>query len=118
MTLERKKLGSSGEDLAEDLLRDKGYEILTRNLRLRYGEIDIVAQDGDYIVLIEVKTKTHFEQGRPEEKVDYFKKKKLRLLARALVKEYPNQNIRIDVMAVDFSLPKAKINHIINAVEE
>ncbi|OGD67097.1 hypothetical protein A3F08_00870 [Candidatus Berkelbacteria bacterium RIFCSPHIGHO2_12_FULL_36_9] len=117
MTLERKKLGSSGEDLATEYLEKKNYKIIFRNLRLKYGEADIIAQDGDYIVIVEVKTKRFFGQGRPEEQVDYFKQKKLRLLARGISQLYPDRNIRIDVIAVDETGLRPKINHIINAVE-
>ncbi len=117
MTFYRKQLGQSGEETAAKYLLRHGFKILKRNFRLKFGEIDIVAAIGDYIVLVEVKTKTNFDQGSPEEKVDYFKQKKLCLLARAMEQMYPKKNIRIDVVAVDLGGPKAKINHIINAVE-
>jgi len=117
MTFKRKKLGESGEKIAEDYLINKGYKIIGRNVRLPVGEIDIIAKDGDYIVLVEVKTKTQFDQGRPEEMINYHKSKKLQLLSRALAKDYPNKNLRIDVVAVDKSLLEPKINHIISAIE-
>lgn len=117
MTFARKNLGKSGEDLAAEYLISKNYKIISRNFRNRFGEIDIIAQDGDFVVLVEVKTKQYISQGRPEEQVDYFKQKKLRLLARALLKDYPDKTIRIDVVAIDLTLPEPKINHIINAVE-
>jgi len=117
MTYRRKQLGASGEDLAANYLEKIGYEIIERNKRFKFGEIDIIACYGDYVVLVEVKTKTSLAQGRPEEEVDYFKQKKLRLLARALEQIYPKNNIRIDVVAVDKTEFTPKINHIINAVE-
>lgn len=118
MTFQRKFLGYSGEEIAKNYLVDKNYQIIGRNIVLKIGEIDILAKDGDFLVIVEVKTKTNFTQGRPEEEVDYFKQKKLRLLARALSQKYPNKNMRIDVVAVDMSDVEPKINHIINAVEE
>ncbi len=117
MTFQRKKLGESGEKIAGKYLINKGYKIIGRNVRLRVGEIDIIAQDGDYIVLVEIKTKTRFDQGRPEEMVNWHKAKKLRLLSRAVIKDYPNKNLRIDVVAVDKTSREPKINHIISAVE-
>lgn len=116
MSFERKQLGASGEELAEEYLIEKGYKILNRNLHLRVGEIDILAQDGPTIVIVEVKTKKFIHQGRPEEQVNYFKQRKLRLLGRAICQQYPNQPIRIDVIAIDETDFEPKINHIINAV--
>lgn len=118
MTYLRKQLGASGEDLATNFLEENGYKILQRNKRFKFGEIDILAQDGEFVVLVEVKTKTNLEQGRPEEKVDYFKKRKLIMLAKALEQIYPGRNIRIDVVAVDKTQFNPKINHIENAVED
>jgi len=113
----RKIIGGSGEDIAAEYLEEKGYKIINRNLKVRYGEIDILAEDNDMIVLVEVKTKTIFKQGTPEEMVDYFKKKKLLLLSRAICQQYPDRTVRIDVVAVDLTEIHPKINHIINAIE-
>lgn len=118
MTFQRKFLGHSGEEIAKEYLESKGYKIIGQNIRLKMGEIDLLAADGDFLVLVEVKTKISFTQGVPEEEVDYFKQKKLRLLARVLTQKHPTKNIRIDVVAVDMSTQEPQINHIINAVEE
>lgn len=116
MTLFRKQLGKSGEDLAIQFLKRKGYKVLGRNVKLKFGEIDILAEDKEDIVLVEVKTKTSEEFGEPFEEVDYFKKKKLWQLARAINQKYPEKNIRIDVVSVKIG-GKAEIEHIENAVE-
>lgn len=116
MTFTRKQLGASGEELAKEFLISKGYKILERNLRLRVGEIDILAQEGETIIIVEVKTKRYVRQGHPEEQVDYFKQRKLRLLARSVTQLYPDRPIRIDVVAIDKTSYSAKINHIVNAV--
>lgn len=118
MTKKTKKLGNKGENEACKFLEKNEFKILKKNYRSRYGEIDIIAEDGDYIVLVEVKTKIIFDQGSPEEMVDSHKQKKLLLLARELQSIYPNNNIRIDVIAIDYSNNVPKINHIINALEE
>jgi len=118
MTQARRNLGNSGEDLAAECLKSKNYKIIDKNVNLKYGEMDIIAEDGDYVVIVEVKTKTIFDQGRPEEMVDWRKKKKLRLLARGVSQLYPDKNIRIDVVAVDMTEDTPKIRHIINAVED
>lgn len=116
MTFQRKSLGKTGEDLALEYLKNKGYKEIKRNLRLICGEIDLLMEDGPTLVICEVKTKSSNEFGPPQEEVDYFKKKKLIQLAKALWQIYPNHSIRIDVVAVDCN--NKTIDHIINAVEE
>lgn len=118
MKNQKKKLGNSGENLAIEYLENKNYKIIERNKKFKYGEIDIIAEDRDYIVIVEVKTKTIFDQGRPEEMINWYKKRKLQLLALGVNQLYPNKNIRIDVVAVDKTSIKPKIKHIINAVED
>jgi putative endonuclease len=120
MTLFRKELGKSGEDLAVQFLKRKGYKVLCRNVKLNFGEIDILAEDKEDIVLVEVKTKTSADYGEPVEEIDYFKKKKLWALARALNQKYPEKNIRIDVVSVKMGVnhsQKPEIEHIEGAVE-
>ena len=53
----RRRLGAHGERLAADHLAALGYELLERNFRTRYGELDIVARDGRFLVFCEVKTR-------------------------------------------------------------
>jgi len=117
----RKQLGQSGEELAMQFLKSKGFKILDQNLRFKFGEIDIVAEDKEDIVLVEVKTKSGVEFGQPLEEVDYFKKRKLQRLAQALSQKYPDRNIRIDVVGVKLGAvscyPDASIEHIKGAVE-
>ena len=57
MSDERKKTGSIGEKLASEYLERIGYTILQRNFRCRYGEIDIIACNREYLVFCEVKTR-------------------------------------------------------------
>ena len=113
MSFARKKLGAEGEDLAFEYLTKKGYELIGRNVRLFCGEIDLLMQDKKTLVLVEVKTKSNREYGLAEEKVNYQKQRKLLTLARALTCKYPNDSVRIDVVAINGQ----EINHIINAVE-
>ncbi|MCH2296663.1 MAG: YraN family protein [SAR324 cluster bacterium] len=60
MSDERKKIGSIGEKLASDYLERIGYSILQLNFRCRYGEIDIIACNSEYLVFCEVKTRKGF----------------------------------------------------------
>ena len=63
MTLARQALGQSGEDRAVSELERRGYAILARRYRTRYGEIDIIARDGGTTVFVEVKTRATGECG-------------------------------------------------------
>ena len=59
-------LGKMGEDLAVQYLTDKGYEILERNWRNKHKEIDIIAKDGETLVIVEVKTRQSDDHGEPD----------------------------------------------------
>ena len=59
------RLGAKGEKLAARLLRDKNYSILCRNYKVKSGEIDLVARDGENMVFIEVKTRRATTRSRP-----------------------------------------------------
>jgi len=113
--MDRRVLGKYGEDLAREFLEKKGYKFLKQNLKLFCGEIDLLMQDKDTFVICEVKTKSSADYGTPQEEVDFFKKKKLVQLGKALWQLYPEHPIRIDVVAVDDE--NKKVDHIISAVE-
>ena len=97
--------GKYGEDLACRYLSKLGYKIIERNFRIRGGEIDIIAKDGQTLVYVEVKTRSSNYFGTPEESVTA---QKLRFLERA-VKFYRarRKNLprleRIDVVSADLS---------------
>ena len=75
------KLGVKGEKIAARFLKKQGYKILERNFRIKCGEIDIIAQDGEYICFVEVKTRSSNSFAEPYESVNYMKQKKLQKLA-------------------------------------
>ena len=66
-------LGKYGEDLAIKFLKRKGYKILQRNFRSKFGEIDIIAQEQDTLVFVEVKTRWSQSFGPPEEAITPWK---------------------------------------------
>ncbi len=74
-------LGESGENLACDELRRRGYAILARRYRTRAGEIDIVARDGDALVFVEVKTRRSVRYGRPGEALTLAKRQRVTMMA-------------------------------------
>lgn len=101
--MNRKELGSLGEKLARDFLKKNGYRIRETNFRCREGEIDIIAQKGDYLTFIEVRTKTSTDFGTPEESMTFAKKDKL--IASAMAYLNTHQDLpdlwRIDFIAIE-----------------
>jgi len=67
--LRKQKLGSKGEQLATKFLQNKGYRIIARNFKARYGELDIIALQNATLVVIEVKTRIGNQYGSPEEAI-------------------------------------------------
>ena len=68
-----KTVGKSGERLAEEYLRKKGYRFVERNYTTEIGEIDLILTDGNCLVFVEVKARASEEFGRPAEAVDHRK---------------------------------------------
>ena len=108
-------VGNLGEDLAVDFLKQKGYVIINRNLKLSYFELDIIAQIGSKIAFIEVKTKaTTDELWDPE---DLLTPRKYQAFKKA-VQMYCTQNkialndINLELIAIDLTQDKmANIKH-------
>ena len=113
-----KPAGDRGEDCAARFLEKNGYTILIRNYHSRYGEIDMIAADGSYILFVEVKTRGQNSLGRPAEAVDQRKQKKLmRTAADYLQKHSTDLQPRFDLVEVFLTggLAEAEIHHIPNA---
>lgn len=110
---DNKKTGNYGEDFATEYLISQKYKIIGRNITYPFGEIDILAEDKKIIVIVEVKTVWGTGWGSAIELVRRKKEKKLRLLARAIEREYPKKDIRVDIIGID----SGKLTHIKNAVE-
>ena len=115
----RHELGRRGEDLAADHLRALGYRLVARNHTNQVGELDLVALDGETVVVVEVKSRS--KAGRaPAEAVNGRKRRKLTLAATLFLKlnHWENRPARFDVVEV-VSPPGAApvINHIRRAFE-
>ena len=83
MTRARQSLGRYGEDLACRELRRRGYAILARRFRTRFGEVDIVAKDGGTLVFVEVKTRRSTAFGGATAAVNAAKQRRLVNMARS-----------------------------------
>ena len=94
-----------GEQAAADFLRKKGFVIIERNFRCKQGEIDIICSDGGTLCFVEVKSRSSFAHGFPEEFVDRRKRAKLTRAALEYIKNrrVESKPMRFDVVAVDLS---------------
>lgn len=95
-------LGRLGEEIAARYLRSRGIRVIDRNVRLQRAEIDLVALDGDTLVIIEVKTRRTLITGVPQAAVTGQKLRRLRKLTGLYLAEHspPHRDVRIDVVAV------------------
>jgi len=100
--MERSELGARGESAAAAYLERQGLQVIDRNWRVARGEIDIIALDGDELVLCEVKTRTGTGKGTPEEAVSVTKQRKIARLAEAYIAAagLAPCRVRFDVVSV------------------
>ncbi|MBN2830938.1 MAG: YraN family protein [Candidatus Omnitrophica bacterium] len=119
MPLDKIILGSRGENLALDFLKSSGYKIICLNYKTKLGEIDIIAQDQDVICFVEVKTRASDRFGSGKEAVSRIKQRQIAKAAIIFLKERKmlNAKARFDVVSVDSSCFKAKLDLIKNAFE-
>jgi putative endonuclease len=108
--------GLKGEEVARNYLTEKGYTILETNWRSGFHEIDIIARQGNFLVIVEVKTRTGKPLLEPEEAVDLNKQ---RLLIKAANKYISLKNInletRFDIIGIILQGEKHQINHLPDA---
>ena len=127
MSETRQALGKWGESVAAEYLTAKGYEIVGRNLRTPYGEIDLIARltgkslsDRDILAFVEVKTRATPAFGYPEEGVNLRKQAHLLASAQHYMQAHPelDGDWRIDVIAIQRLFPgkPPDITHFENAV--
>lgn len=110
------ELGSFGEELAVDLLLQKGYKIVETNWRYQKAEVDIIARKDEILAAVEVKTRTTTDFGDPQ---DFVNSKKIRLLTKA-VDEYVQSReldveVRFDIIAITTNTKKLEIEHLKDA---
>jgi len=99
--VDSQQLGQMGEDKAANFLRRRGYTIVSQNFRTRFGEIDIIARDGNALVFVEVKTRSNTEYGTPAEAITKAKLAKIQCLIGYFVNKYQVAiPIRFEVVAI------------------
>lgn len=112
--MNKRETGGRYEQAAAEFLQRAGMRILHRNYRTRAGEIDLIAQDGEYLVFVEVKYRSGDGMGTAQEAVDIRKQKKVAAAARHYLMRYgygADTPCRFDVIGINGT----KITHIQNA---
>jgi putative endonuclease len=101
MTKYKKDIGAWGESIAADWLANNGYQIVGRNIRTPYGEIDIVALQGDVTIFVEVKTLTSSKEYFPEKNISARKQQHMLNAAQYYAAEHKINHFQIDAIAVE-----------------
>lgn len=115
----RHALGRRGEELAASHLAAKGYQIVAQNWRCETGELDLVAREGQCLVLIEVRTRRGRSMGSPEESITAAKQARLIALGEAYVQENDwDGDWRIDAVAIEMDRQGRvlRVDHYENAI--
>jgi putative endonuclease len=96
--------GAFGEVIAARFLREKGFVIVSSNYRCRQGEVDIIATQGNYIVFVEVKTRSGEHYGTAAEAVTWSKQQKIRQTALQYLNEYRKPFAGVEFQVVEVLL--------------
>ena len=111
--------GRWGEQLAADYLQRRGYELLAKNFRSRWGEIDLIAARGGYLVFVEVKLRKSDAYGAPAAFVDEAKRQRIRRTAEIWLQSHADpseRQPRFDVIEIDAPEGRApRMRHLENA---
>ena len=102
MNDQRQRLGDLGEEVAVNYLKKKGYKILKRQFKSKFGEIDIIVSKGESLVLVEVKTRKSNEFGVPEEAVNERKLEKIIATGNCYQEKLKGkyEEIQVDVISI------------------
>ena len=118
MTGHNQRIGKWGEDAVAAYLAERGYEILVRNARTPYGEIDIIAKQDEITIFIEVKTLRSSKNFFPEQNVTARKQAHMLACAEHYAAENAIDHWQIDVIAVEGKAGlEPKITHFENAIQ-
>lgn len=95
------RIGKWGEEKAAEYLTQKGHEVMGRNVRTPYGEIDIISKQGNTTIFIEVKTRTSNKMGLPEESITPRKREHMVACAEYYAADNNIDNWQIDVVSIE-----------------
>jgi putative endonuclease len=113
---EHNELGKKGEEIALEHLRKLGYIILDKNWRSGHNELDIIARDKEFLVIVEVKSRQNSNFAEPEEAVGRDKQLALIRAANAYIfKHNISLETRFDIISIVHNPRETRINHIKDA---
>lgn len=112
------RIGTWGETVAAEFLLQRGYVIVAQNFRTPYGEIDLIARQGDITIFVEVKTRTSNTMGLPEESITPRKRQHMISAAEYYAAESAIDHWQIDVLSIE-GRPgsRPKITYFENAIQ-
>lgn len=117
--MEKKLLGRYGEAQAADYLRKRKYRILGMNYTCRFGEIDIIAEKGGFVVFVEVKLRKNDAYAKAREFVTAAKQQRIITAAKIWLADNPTEKQPrfdvIEIYAPDGMEGAYRVNHIENA---
>lgn len=105
--MNKKRIGNLGEAMAEVLLVERGYQIIARNFRCKFGEVDIIARKGGVMAFVEVKTRLSKGYGNGVDSVTQVKQQRIRRCA-----EYYLTVSSWDYSSVDFQVIEISAYHL------
>ena len=113
------EFGKTAENTAAKFLKAKGYKILERNYKSKFGEIDIIAQQKGVICFLEVKARHSLKQGFPQEAVSFSKQRQISRVAVNYLKTYNllDRPARFDVVALLYVDNQPQVSLITDAFE-
>ncbi len=111
--------GETAETLGAQFLLRRGYRLLERNFKTRLGEVDLVVENGVYVVFVEVRYRRSVAWGSPEATVGRLKRRKLVLAALEYVQRrgFEQRALRFDVLSIRKARGGLRIEHHENAFE-
>ncbi|MBR3908344.1 MAG: YraN family protein [Clostridia bacterium] len=113
------KIGSEGEKRVAEFLRRRGFSIIKRNYLCRYGEIDIIAENQEFLLFVEVKTRKEQSLVSGAQAVDAFKQKRILLTANDYIaKTESEKQPRFDIAEVtDYNKEDGNLGYRLNYIE-
>lgn len=101
MTNHNQRVGAWGEETAVRYIAKRGFQIIARNIRTPYGEIDIIAQQGDVTIFVEVKTLTSSKNFFPEHNITARKREHMLHAAEHYAAAHEINHWQIDVISIE-----------------